>query len=149
MVDGGKIEDDQRPIEPKALGGGSVEHPPQIAVDQASQLQGDISAIFHQLGTGGPQCSGGIGPGVEQRLDNLRKGRCQHRSGAGGGISGGQGSVDGRSLTGQQVAAETRHGQRCSQRRAPSGMFIGAISALGDHHLSGVERVQPDRATGA
>ncbi len=60
MVDGREVEHDQRAVETQAGGRGPVEHAPQVAVDQAAQLEGHVPSVLHQLGPGGPQRRGGV-----------------------------------------------------------------------------------------
>ena len=141
-----EIEHDQRGREVQARCGRPVEHAPQVAGDQPSQLERHVPAILEQGATLGAQGRRGGCGGCQQRLHHHagrsgpRPWRLCHRGGAHRGPERGP-------LAGQQVAAEAGAGQRGQQFQSTARRAVGAVQlvAVG----AGVERVEADGPAGS
>ena len=71
MVDGGQVEYDEGTVEPESVGRRSVEHAPQVAVDESTQFEGHVATVLDEFAVGGRQIGGGPLLRVEERVDHL------------------------------------------------------------------------------
>jgi hypothetical protein len=156
VVHGGQVEHDQRAVETETTRGRPVEHPAQVAVDQAAQLQGDVPPVLSQLDPGRAECGRRFGTRVEEGVDHpgQRRGRRSARPPVcpGGHRGHLQRGVDGGALPGQEIPPEARHSQRCRERRPTGGHRVacgraGHAVVVGVGRRTGVERIEPDRTT--
>ncbi len=142
-VHGGQVEHDERRVEVAARRRRAVEHPAQVAVDQAAQLEGDVSAVGRQAWRcrsgwrAPPRASGRAGrrpPAAASSGRSLaRWGSRLHRQ------------VHGRPLAGLQAAGRgtrCRATPRSSERRRPAWLGCPVVTR------GGVEGIEPDRPPG-